>query len=233
LPIRELNSHQVPVDVLSVRLLRPPADEQPAATAAGQLLSESVAVGVAYGVNEPLAVPPVIEMLVNAAAPVTTKFAGCFHLVGVLPEGVVHLILNIGGADVVLVGVGRAVPLKIVAQLLAVPGMWNFTCPAIAPMATKPPVVTHGLDVLPRMAFTLISSWLEVPPFLRAGEKSTIPFQTPPAVLHVTWPGRITGFVTAWATADPTVTTSKDGKTAASTSRIFRDIKSPLFGSAP
>ncbi len=110
------------MDVLSVRLASPPAEEQPAGTAAAQVLSESVAVGARYGVNERLAVPPVIEMLVPAAAPVTTNGAGCFHLVGSLPEGTVHLILNLGGAAVVLVGVGRAAPLKMVAQLLAVPG---------------------------------------------------------------------------------------------------------------
>ena len=115
------------MDVLSVRLPSPPADAQPAATAAGQALSDSVAVGAAIGVKEPLAVPPVIEMLVDAAAPVTTKLAGCFHLVGALPEGVDQVILKIGGAAVVLVGVGSAAPLKMVEQLLAVPGMWNFT----------------------------------------------------------------------------------------------------------
>ena len=97
-------------------------------------------------------------------------------------------------------------------------------------MATKPPVVTQGLDVLPRIAFTLISSWLEVPPFLRGGENETRPLQMPPAVLHVTLPGRTTGFVTAWATPVSTVIKNRDGNTtAASASGILRDIKTPPF----
>jgi hypothetical protein len=214
--------------VLSVRLARPPAEEQPAAAAAAQVLSERVAVGPTYGANESLAVPPFIVMLVIAAAPVTTKFAGCFHLVGALPEGTVHLILNLGGAAVVLVGVGRAKPLKMVAQLLAVPGMWNLSCPPITPIAKNPPDVTQELAVLPRVALTISSSLFAVPPFLIGGLNVTMPFQTPPAVLHVTVPSRVTGFVTACAAPDPTVTRNTVGsKAAASTGKILRDMMAP------
>ncbi len=60
--------------------------------------------------------------------------------------------------------------------------------------------------MLPRSALTIISSLLAVPPFFKGGENVTRPFHTPPAVLHVTLPGRTTGFVTARAAPDSAVT---------------------------
>ena len=82
------------------------------------------------------------------AAPVTENVVGCAHLVGALPAGVVQVILNLDAG----VGAGRAMPLKMVAQLLAVPAMLNVSVPAMVPRTAMPVVATHGLAVLPRAA---------------------------------------------------------------------------------
>ena len=144
---------------------------------------------------------------------------------GLPPAGVVQVILNFPG-----VGAGRAVPLKMVAQLLADPGMLNVSVPAMLPSAMVPAVVTHGLPVLPREAFTTIFSVFAVPPFMSGGEKAMIPLQTPSDGLHVTCPGRLTGKVAAVATLDTTESDANESSVAVETKRrIFRGIRAPAF----
>ncbi|MGO9341262.1 MAG: hypothetical protein ACLP6E_01895 [Acidimicrobiales bacterium] len=127
------------------------------------------------------------------AAPVTLNAVGCFQFVGLYPAGVVQVILNLEAAA----GAGSITPLKIVAQLLALPGMLKVSDPEMTPRATMPVVVTHELAVFPRVAFTVNVSVLAVPPFMRGGAKVTAPLQTPPAGLQVTLPGRLVGFEAA------------------------------------
>lgn len=141
----------MPVEVLRVRLASPPAEAHPVATAPaspGQFASESVAFGPANGEKDPATVPCLIAMPDEFAAPVTENVVGCAHLVGALPAGVVQVILNLDAG----VGAGRAMPLKMVAQLLAVPAMLNVSVPAMVPRTAMPVVATHGLAVLPRAA---------------------------------------------------------------------------------
>ena len=131
--------HHLPVEVLKVRLAKPPVEAHPVATAPvapGQFASERVAFGLANGVKEPATVPFFTVMLLKAAEPVTENADGCVHLVGLLPAGVVQVILNFP------TGAGSATPLKMVAQLLALPAMLNVSFPAMLPRAAIP-VVPH------------------------------------------------------------------------------------------
>jgi hypothetical protein len=190
-------SHHFPLEVLSVRLDNPVDDAHPAATAPldpGQVTSERVAFGEANGVKEPATLPFFTTMSDMFKAPVTLNagLGTCVHGVGLWPAGDVQVIFNLPG-----LGAGSATPLKMVAQLLADPEMLNVRLPAIVPSATKPPVVMHGLAVLPRTALMTKVSVLAVPPFISGGLKLIVPFHTPPEGLQVTWPGRFVGFETA------------------------------------
>ncbi|MGO9342910.1 MAG: hypothetical protein ACLP6E_10385 [Acidimicrobiales bacterium] len=139
--------------------------------------------------KEPATVPLFTTMSARVAAPVTEKAGAFVHLVGLPPAGVVQVILNLPP-----VGAGSVTPLKMVAQLLALPGMLNLSFPTMVPSAGKPGVVTHGLAVFPSVAWTVKISVLAVPPFISGGEKVIAPFHTPPEGLQVTLPGRLTGF---------------------------------------
>lgn len=181
--------YQVPVEVARVRLASPPVDAHPVATvplAPGQFASERVAFGVANGEKEPATVPFFTVILVKAAAPVTENADAWVHLVGLLLTGEVQVILNFP------TGAGSAMPLKIVAQLFALPGMLNVSLPAMAPRTWRCVVVTHGFVVLPKAALTIIVSVLAVPPFMRGGVKLISPFHAPCVALHLTLPGRFT-----------------------------------------
>ena len=115
--------HQVPAEVLRVRLASPPVDEHPVATAPlapGQFVSERVAFTGGYGEYDPFTFPPLIVMSFRPAEPVTTNGGSCFQFVGLLPAGVLHKIWNL---ELTPTGVGSGAPLKMVAQLLALPGM--------------------------------------------------------------------------------------------------------------
>jgi hypothetical protein len=131
-------------------------------------------------------------MSARLAAPVTLKCGEFVHLVGLPPVGEVQVILNLPP-----VGAGSVTPLKMVAQLLALPGMLNLSFPAIVPRAMEPAVVMHGLAVFPRVALTVKISVLAVPPFMSGGVKVMAPLHTPSEGLHVTVPGKLTGFETA------------------------------------
>jgi hypothetical protein len=185
----------LPLEVLRVRLPSPVDDAHPVETAPlapGQFASESVAFGAPNGVKEPATAPLFTTMSARLAAPVTKKVGAFVHLVGLPPAGVVQIILNLPP-----VGAGSVTPLKMVAQLLALPGMLNLSFPAMDPMATKPAVPTHGLAVFPSAALTVKTSVFAVPPFISGGAKVITPLQTPPDGLHVTVPGRLTGFEAA------------------------------------
>jgi len=219
--------HHEPDDVLKVRTCSPPVDAQPVATAPpspGQLASERVAVGPANGEKDPVTVAPLMVMLFRPAEPVTPNGPGGIHVVGE-PAGVVQCNLNLEGGAM---GAGSATPLKMVAQLLAVPGSLTSSLPTILPICGVPKPVRHGLVVLPNRAAILIFSMLAVPPLKRGGEKMILPAHTPFAALHVTLPGS-TGFVrAAWATPDPTVTKRSDGRASEASMRtVFRAIFIP------
>jgi len=143
-------------------------------------------------VNEPDTLPFLMTMFDMFAAPVTLNAGGMVQLVGLLPAGEVQDIFKLPAT-----GAGSATPLKMVAHLLAEPGMLKVSLPVMLPKATKPAVPMQGLAELPRVAFTMSVSVFAVPPFMRAGEKLTTPFHTPPAGLHFTVPGWFTGFDTA------------------------------------
>ncbi len=223
--------YHFPEEVLRVRLPSPVDDAHPVATAPGQLASERVAFGAANGVNEPATAPFFTTMSARLAAPVTLKAGGLFvQLVGLKPAGVVQVILNLEPAA----GAGSVTPLKMVAQLLAVPGMLNVSVPLMVPSATMPAVVTHELPVLPRVAFTVNVSVLAVPPFMSGGAKVITPLQTPPAGLHVTWPGMLVGLETALATPDSAATMKSDDNAVAPRMRmVFLAIWDPVSGRPP
>ena len=221
------------MEVLSVKLPSPLADAQPVATAPpspGQVASERVAFGAANGVKEPDTVPRFTTMSAMFAAPVTLKVGAFVQLVGLEPAGVVQVILNLEAAA----GAGSVTPLKMVAQLLALPGMLKVSVPAMAPRAGKPGVVTHGLAVFPSVACTVSFSVFVVPPFMSGGVKVTAPFQVPPAGLHVTLPGWLIGLDTALATPDSAARMkSDDNAVAARMTTIFRAMRTPIRLSVP
>jgi hypothetical protein len=188
-------SHHFPLEVPSVRLDKPVDVAHPVATAPpepGQLVSERLAFGAPNGVKEPPTLPFFTTMSDMFKAPVTLKEGNCVQGVGLWPAGDVQVIFNFPG-----LGAGSVTPLKTEAQLFADPGMLNVSFPAIVPRATKPPVVMHGLAVLPRTALMVKVSVLAVPPFISGGLKLIVPFQTPPEGLQVTVPGRFVGFESA------------------------------------
>jgi hypothetical protein len=168
--------------------------------------------------------PFVITICASVAAPVTLKPAGCVQLVGLLPAGVDQVNLNLP----VAAGAGSTEPLKIVAQLFALPAMVNFSDPAIEPRAIVPALVIQGLAVLPRTALTVMVSALAVPPFMSGGEKVITPFHTPPVGVQVTVPGRLTGNTVAPAAPMPIgIETSVDSATAVEIIMILRRMTLP------
>jgi hypothetical protein len=179
----------LPLDIPRVRLLNPEVDAHADAMVVGQPTSLRTALGLANGAKEPVTVPLVMVILVMAAAPTKLKFEGCFQVVGVAPDGVVQVILNLEPVT----GAGRADPLKMVAQLFA-PVILKPSPPVTAPI-TGPMLAAegmHGLAVLPRVALTTIFSTVADPPLKSGGVNWIVPFQTPPAELHFTVPGRVT-----------------------------------------
>ncbi len=223
------SDHHFPVDVPRVRLLNPVEDEHPAAMVVGQPTSESTALGFANGAKDPVTVPFLMVILFIAAAPLKLKFEGCFQGVGVLPLGVVQVILNMDPAT----GAGSAEPLKMVAQLLA-PAKLKPSDPVIAPATAMPVVATHGLAELPRVALTTTFSAVAVPPFKSAGENWMVPLQTPLAGLHETVPVRTVVWYSAPAVPPSTVMNRNDTRPSAAITRaiflvmsISRPIESP------
>lgn len=215
--------------MLRVRLASPLVDADPVATAPlapGQFVSERVAFTGGYGEYDPVTFPPLIVMLFKPAEPVTTNGGSCFQMVGLLPGGVLQRIWNL---ELTPTGAGSAAPLKMVAQLFALPGMLNLSFPEIDPRATVPAVVTHGLAELPRVAFITNFSLLAVPPLMRGGTNLIVPVQTPLAGLHVTVPGWFTGFEIADAAPDSNAMKRNDGSASAERMRtIFRAIRAPV-----
>jgi hypothetical protein len=174
------------LDIPRVRLLNPEVDAHAEAMVVGQPTSLRTALGFANGAKEPVTVPLVMVILLMAAAPTKLKFEGCFQVVGVLPAGVVQVILNLDPAT----GAGSADPLNTAAQLFA-PVKLKPRFPVIAPATAMPVVVMHGLAELPRVALTTIFSPVAVPPLTSGGENWIVPFQTPLAGLHFTVPARV------------------------------------------
>lgn len=200
--------YHVPADVPSGKLARPELDPHPRGTAAPQVESDSVALGVAYGENDPVTFPPVTVKLVIPGAPTTENAGGCVQGVGD-PGGTSHLSLNFEAA----VGT-RERPLKTLEHLFA-PAPVKINVPLIVPETAIPVVVTHGLDELPNDAFTVIFSVVAVPPLIIGGLNPIDPDQTPCVALQVTSPER--GGGNGKAAPTPTAGTSVNPNAPAAT----------------
>jgi hypothetical protein len=131
-----------------------------------------VAVGVAYGENDPVTFPPVTVKLVMPSAPTKEKGGGGFQTVGA-PGGVVHVSLNFE----VEIGT-RESPLKTLEHLFAFAPV-NVILPTIEPVTAMPAVVTHGLAELPSVALTIIVSVVAVPLLKSGGLNRIVPDHGP------------------------------------------------------
>lgn len=148
----------------------------------GQEGSARVAVGVAYGANEPTTDPPLIVI----AAVENATDVGEIHTVGT-PGGTSHLILNAAMLGASVLG-------KTVAQLLE-PAPTNFIFPTIAPPTMEPgggikevPHPPEPVVEVPNEAFTVTTSCVDTPPLRSGGENDTPPPHAPCARSQVTVP---------------------------------------------